>query len=105
MRLIIAITSLAIWGAAFAVLPDAIDTTQDNDKTLIIEHKLSLIDEQIDDEQYEQSEKAANARHANDFIKNNRSDSYDSIQSSRHTALHIKRQAASGAYRAVAAAQ
>ena len=65
--------------ANIAVLPDAIETSSDNDKTLIIEHKLSLIDEQIDDEQiddeqYEQSEKAANARHANDFIKNNRSD-------------------------------
>ena len=60
--------------ANIAVLPDAIDTSSDNDKTLITRHKLSLIDEQIDDEQYEQSEQAANARHANDFIKNNRSD-------------------------------
>ena len=60
--------------ANIAAIPYAIDTSSDNDKTLIIEHKLSLIDEQIDDEQYEQSEQAANARHANDFIKNNRSD-------------------------------
>ena len=73
--------------ANIAAIPYAIDTSSDNDKTLIIEHKLSLIDEQIDDEQiddeqiddeqYEQSEKAANARHANDFIKKNRSDSYE----------------------------
>ena len=60
--------------ANIAVLPDAIDTSSNAHDTLIIEHKLSLVDEQIDDEQYEQSEKAANARHANDFIKNNRSD-------------------------------
>ena len=65
--------------ANIAAIPHAIETSSDNDKTLIIEHKLSLIDEQIDDEQiddeqYEQSERAANARHANDFIKNNRSD-------------------------------
>ena len=60
--------------ANIAALPYAIDTSSDNDKTLITEHKLSLIDEQIDDEQYEQSEQAANARHANQFIRNNRSD-------------------------------
>lgn len=71
--------SAAIVLANIAAIPYAIDTSSDNDKTLIIEHKLSLIDEQIndeqiDDEQYEQSEQAANARHANQFIKNNRSD-------------------------------
>ena len=65
--------------ANIAAIPDAIDTSSNAQDALIIEHKLSLIDEQIDDEQiddeqYEQSEKAANARHANDFIKNNRSD-------------------------------
>lgn len=75
MKLIIAIVSVAIWGTAFAVAPSAIVKSSDNDKMLIIEHKLSLIDEQIDD--YEQSEQASNARHANQFIKNNRGDSYE----------------------------
>ena len=70
----LAITAVVVAIANIAAIPYAIETSSDNDKTLIIEHKLSLIDEQIDDEQYEQSEKAANARHANDFIKNNRSD-------------------------------
>ena len=60
--------------ANIAAIPDAVDTSSNAQDALIIEHKLSLIDEQIDDEQYEQSEQAANARHANDFIKNNRSD-------------------------------
>ena len=64
--------------ANIAAIPYAIDTSSNAQDTLIIEHKLSLIDEQIDeqidDEQYEQSEKAANARHANQFIRNNRSD-------------------------------
>ena len=75
----LAITAVVVAIANIAAIPYAIETSSDNDKTLIIEHKLSLIDEQIDDEQindeqYEASEKAANARHANDFIKNNRSD-------------------------------
>ena len=75
----LAISAAIVALANIAALPYAIETSSDNDKTLIIEHKLSLIDEQIDDEQiddeqYEQSEKAANARHANDFIRNNRSD-------------------------------
>ena len=70
----LAITAVVVAIANIAAIPYAIETSSDNDKTLIIEHKLSLIDEQIDDEQYEQSEKAANARHANQFIKNNRSD-------------------------------
>ena len=78
----LAISAAIVVLANIAAIPYAIDTSSDNDKTLIIEHKLSLIDEQIDDEQiddeqYEQSEKAANARHANDFIKKNRSDSYE----------------------------
>ena len=60
--------------ANIAAIPDAIDTSSNAQDALIIEHKLSLIDEQIDDEQYEQSEQAANARHANEFIKNNRGD-------------------------------
>ena len=82
MKILLSAAIVAL--ANIAVLPDAIETSSDNDKTLIIEHKLSLIDEQIDDEQiddeqiddeqYEQSEQAANARHANQFIKNNRSD-------------------------------
>lgn len=60
--------------ANIAAIPCALDTSSNAQDTLIIEHKLSLIDEQIDDEQYEQSEQAANARHANQFIRNNRSD-------------------------------
>ena len=77
MKILLSATIVVL--ANIAALPYAIETSSDNDKTLIIEHKLSLIDEQIDDEQiddeqYEASEKAANARHANDFIKNNRSD-------------------------------
>ena len=75
----LAISAAIVVLANIAAIPYAIDTSSDNDKTLIIEHKLSLIDEQIDDEQiddeqYEQSEQAANARHANQFIRNNRSD-------------------------------
>ena len=73
-KLALLIASLAIWSTAFAVLPDAIETEQSSQETLIIEHKLSLIDEQIDDERYEreQNERVANARHANEFIKKNR---------------------------------
>ena len=76
--LLISVSSVACTAQKDAQL--RADRAQD---ALIIEHKLSLIDEQIDDEQYEQyeqyeqseqSEKADNARHANDFIKNNRSD-------------------------------
>ena len=63
---------IGIWGAACTALPSAIDESNNAQDALIFEHKLSLIDEQIDDEQYEQSEQAANARHANEFIKNNR---------------------------------
>ena len=75
----LAITAVVVAIANIAAIPYAIDTSSNAQDTLIIEHKLSLIDEQIDgqqidDEQYEQSEQAANARHANDFIKNNRSD-------------------------------
>ena len=66
--------SAAIVLANIAAVPYAIETSGNAQDTLIIEHKLSLIDEQVDGEQYEQSEQAANARHANDFIKNNRSD-------------------------------
>ena len=72
MKILLSVAIVVL--ANIAAIPDAIDTSSDNDKTLIIEHKLSLIDEQIDDEQYEQSEQAANARHANQFIRNNRSD-------------------------------
>ena len=72
MKILLSAAVVAL--ANIAALPYAIETSSDNDKTLIIEHKLSLIDEQIDDEQYEQSEQAANARHANQFIRNNRSD-------------------------------
>ena len=75
----LAITAVVVAIANIAAIPYAIDTSSNAQDTLIIEHKLSLIDEQIDDEQiddeqYEQSEQAANARHANQFIKNNRSD-------------------------------
>lgn len=76
MKLAITIASLAIWSAAFAVAPSAIDTEQSNQDTLIIEHKLSLIDEQIDDD-YEQSEQAKTARYANEFLKANRSEGYE----------------------------
>ena len=72
MKILLSVAIVVL--ANIAVLPDAIDTSSNAQDALIIEHKLSLVDEQIDDEQYKASEQAANARHANDFIKNNRSD-------------------------------
>lgn len=57
-----------LWGGiAFAVLPEAIVKSSDNDKMLVIEHKLSLIDEQIDD--YEQSEQYQTIKAANESLK------------------------------------
>lgn len=66
--ILIKITAAAILAVNAALVLPALATDDANQDTLIIEHKLSLIDEQIDDDNYEQSEQAANARYANSFL-------------------------------------
>ena len=64
----LAITSAIVAIANIAALPYALDTSNDADRAYVETVKADL---------YEQSEQAANARHANQFIKKNRGDSYE----------------------------
>ena len=72
----IALLSGFVWGGvAFAALPYAIDTSNDADKAYIEQVKQELSDNQADlddDIVYQASEQAANARHANEFLRNMR---------------------------------
>lgn len=72
-KAIVTLVSVVMWGAALVALPDAVETEQSNQDAVVVEHKLSLINEQVNDG-YEQSEQAKAARHANQFLKANRSD-------------------------------
>lgn len=73
-----ALLSGFVWGGvAFAALPYAIEKDAANDRAYIETIKADNIDNQNDlddDAIYLASEQAANARHANQFLKANRSD-------------------------------
>lgn len=62
-KAIVTLVSVVMWGAALVALPDAVETESSNQDALIIEHKLSL------DNGYSSSEKAAHARHANEYLR------------------------------------
>jgi hypothetical protein len=73
----IILLNVLVWGSALAALPAAIDTEQSNNQAVVELHKAFLADNMndIDDDvSYQASAQAANTRHANEFIKNNRSD-------------------------------
>lgn len=75
MKIITPLAALIIAANVWAIAP-AVDKEYDSKQAYNINHKFDNLDNQadIDDESYEASEQAANARHANQFLRANRSD-------------------------------